>query len=177
MKAIVIDRFRNGRDIVGSSVILRFQAQITIAIKSTDRVDYERHSVREPDLATAGKKVDASQKRCRRSPSRKLHVMTQIDPGAESRSPSTRRAPAGMHKVFIPVAMAVGAFLLLGAGLPWLNAFMPKWVVLRAKIFFLWFLLGAFILAVPAAAIGVAWSCTALSRARRRRDRAGFFAR
>jgi hypothetical protein len=80
-----------------------------------------------------------------------------------------------MRKVFIPVAMAVGAFLLLGAGLPWLNAIMPKWVVLRAKIFFLWFLLGAFILAVPAAAIGIAWSCTALSRARRRRDRAGFF--
>ncbi len=100
--------------------------------------------------------------------------MTEIDSGAESRSRARNPAPAGLPKVLLPIAAVVGAFLLLGAGLPWLRAVTPHWMVIRIQIIFLWVLLGAFLLAVPAAAIGIVWSWTAIVRARKRRDRARF---
>jgi tetratricopeptide (TPR) repeat protein len=100
--------------------------------------------------------------------------MTPIDSGTENSSPSLERPLRGLRRWAVPVATVVGAFLLLGVGLPWLKLLTPHWVVIRAEIFFLWFLLGAFTLAMPAAAFGLVWSWTALSRARRGRDRTGF---
>ena len=76
-----------------------------------------------------------------------------------------------VRKWAIPVASVIGGVLFVGIGLPWLTYFTPRWLVLRAAIIFLWFLLGAFSLSVPAAAIGTVWSWLALARARRRRER------
>jgi hypothetical protein len=98
--------------------------------------------------------------------------MTQCDCGEERRPPSWQLLSGGFRQLVVPVAATVGAFLLLGAGLPWLKTLTPHWVIIRGGIFVLWFLLGAFILAVPAAATGVVWSWIALVRCRRRRDRA-----
>jgi hypothetical protein len=100
--------------------------------------------------------------------------MKRIDPGVEDGSPRPQRSSGGLRKLVIPVVSIVGAFLLLGAGLPWLKTIIPHSVVVSGGIIFLWFLLGAFILAVPAAAIGIVWSWTTLLRSRRRRDRAAF---
>ena len=100
--------------------------------------------------------------------------MKQIDSGTEHRSPGPARSSSGLRKLAIPVAATVGLFLLLGAGLPWLKTIIPHSVIVSSGIIFLWFLLGAFVLAVPAAAIGIVWSWTALGRSRRRGDRAAF---
>jgi tetratricopeptide (TPR) repeat protein len=78
----------------------------------------------------------------------------------------------GFRQFAIPVAVTVGAFLLLGTGLPWLKTLTPHAAIIRGGIVLLWCLLGAFLLAVPAAAIGTVWSWIALLRCRRRRDRA-----
>ncbi len=100
--------------------------------------------------------------------------MKPIESGEESGSPLPERASGGIRKIVIPVVSTVGAFLLLGAGLPWLKTIIPHWVIIRGGIVFLWFLLGFFILAVPASAIGIVWSWRGLLRARRRRDREAF---
>ena len=76
-----------------------------------------------------------------------------------------------LRKWAIPVAWVIGVFLLVGVGFPWLALVTPRWVVLRAGIIFLWFLLGAFTIAVPAASLGTVWSWVVLTRARRRYDR------
>ncbi len=100
--------------------------------------------------------------------------MMQRDFEEKRRSPTRQVRSGGFRQLAIPAAVTVGAFLLLGAGLPWLKTFMPHWMIIRGGIVLLWFLLGAFIFAVPAAAIGMVWSWIALVRSRRRRDRTAF---
>ena len=80
------------------------------------------------------------------------------DSHEEHRSPSRRALSRGFRQLAIPAVVTVGAFLLLGAGLPWPKTFTPHWMIIRGGIVLLWFLLGAFIFAVPAAAIGMVWS-------------------
>jgi hypothetical protein len=136
--------------------------------------DYERDPDGEPDLAMRGRNVDAGEQERRHSKSRNPRIMTQIEHGPANRPPSPRKPSGDVRKLAIAVAWTVGAFVLLGAGLPWLKAITPHWVMIRGGILFLWFLLGAFIVAVPTAAVGMVWSWIALARARRRRDRAAF---
>ncbi len=73
--------------------------------------------------------------------------------------------------VLVGVAVAVG-FVALRVGIPWLIVLTPRWLVRGASIAFLWLLLGAFVLAVPAAVVVGPWSAWSAARARRRRDRA-----
>ena len=122
------------------------------------------------DLAGCCKNINAINNHRRKPKSRKRCVMKQSESGAEQESPSRRSSFGGLRKLAIPVASTVGAFRFLGAGLPWLKTIIPHWVIIRGGIVFLWFLLGFFILAVPAAATGIVWSWRALDRARRRRD-------
>ena len=142
-----------------------------------DRVDYERDSGRQPDLASAtARRSMLARAICRHSNSGNCTIMTQSDAGEEHRSPRFATESLG----WVPPARHSGgsdgrcAFCSCGAGLPWLKAITPHWVIIRGGIVLLWFLLGAFILAVPAAAIGMVWSWIALVRSRRRRDRAAF---
>jgi hypothetical protein len=101
--------------------------------------------------------------------------MTQIESGANvAPTSSSKPSSSVFRRIAVPVAVVVGAFGLLAAGIPWLIAETPHATMIRAGIVFLWILLGAFILAVPAAAIGFVWSWVALAFARRRSNRAGF---
>ena len=100
--------------------------------------------------------------------------MKPIESGEESGSPLPERASGGIRKIVIPVVSTVGAFLLLGAGLPWLKSIIPHWVIISGGIVFLWFLLGFFILAVPASAIGIVWSWRGLLRAQATAGPRGF---
>ena len=60
----------------------------------------------------------------------------------------------------------------LAAGLPWLVVIIPRWLIRLASISFLWALLAAYALAVPAVLVGGVWSYRAAARARKRHDRA-----
>jgi len=62
--------------------------------------------------------------------------------------------------------------MALAAVLPWLVVITPRWLARGAAIWFLWALLGACTLAAPATLAGGVWSCLAIARARRRRERA-----
>jgi hypothetical protein len=75
--------------------------------------------------------------------------------------------------VRIAVAVAV-AFAVLAVGIPWMIVLTPRWLIREASIGFLWGLLVAFVLAVPAALVVGLWSVPGAVRAGRRRDRAAF---
>ena len=98
--------------------------------------------------------------------------MTHASTGVGNETPRPRQSTALLRKWAVPVAGAISGFVVLQVGLPWLRVVTPHWLVIRAGIIFLWILLGAFTLAVPAALIGTAWSWIALARAQRRSDRA-----
>ena len=100
--------------------------------------------------------------------------MTQIDSSAASRSSTPASRFSRWRKIAISVAAVVGAFLVLGMGLPWVWVYTPHWFWMRAGIVLLWSILGVCLIAAPSTAVGVVWSSLAVARARRRRDRAGF---
>ena len=100
--------------------------------------------------------------------------MTQIDSSAASRSSTPASRFSRWRKIAISVAAVVGAFLVLGMGLPWVWVYTPHWFWMRAGIVLLWSILGVCLIAAPSTAVGVVWSSLAVAQARRRRDRAGF---
>ena len=99
--------------------------------------------------------------------------MTDIDSTPENATSPPRRGSALLRKWAVIVASMTGGFLLVGVGYAWLELAAPRWLFLRVAIVFLWFLLGAFSLGLPAAMIGTVWSSLTLTRARRRLDREG----
>jgi hypothetical protein len=93
-------------------------------------------------------------------------------PDVEHETPPPRRPSVNLTPLFVFSGFVAAVFVAVGAGFPWLRAITPRWLVLDAAISFLWTLLGVYFLAVPAIVLGGCWSCLALVRARRRRDRA-----
>ena len=93
----------------------------------------------------------------------------------EKKSTGPVRLEDLLRKWAIPVGLVIVGFLFLAAGLPWVLVVAPTWVKKQAAIVFLWFLLGAFIFAVPTTILTALWSWRTLLRARRRRDRAASF--
>jgi hypothetical protein len=77
-----------------------------------------------------------------------------------------------LNRLIVFSLIVAGAFVAVGAGLPWLKTITPRWLVLDAAIWFLWSLLGFYFLAALAGLVVVCSSCLAVARAHRRGDRA-----
>ena len=135
--------------------------RITITTERRDRVDYDtRLATRTSPCEERVKAFTRARSLVAAWNSQNRHIMTQIE--------LARRTIACCHDRRLTDCASwpfrwrrwSAPFFCWEPGLPWLKVVTPHWVVIRAGIIFLWFLLGAFILAVPAAAIGVIWSWT-----------------
>jgi hypothetical protein len=99
-----------------------------------------------------------------------MTTMNANDPSAADNSLLARWKAMPLSRLIrFAVTVTVGG-LAVAVGAPWLRVFTPRWLIRDASIGFLWTLLGIFVLAVPAVAIGGAWSALAAVRARRRHD-------
>jgi hypothetical protein len=99
--------------------------------------------------------------------------MTSIDPPADQDSRSPRPRWINLVRLVL-ITVTVTLVLAAGAaGIPWLVVIVPRWLIRRVAIAFLWTLLALDTLAVPAVLVGGVWSFLAAARAWKRHDRTG----
>jgi hypothetical protein len=96
--------------------------------------------------------------------------MSNSGPGAACDTSPPRSNSFNLTRLVVFSLIAAVAFIILGAGLPWLRTITPRWLVLGTAIWFLWTLLGFYSVAAPIILVVGCWSSLAAVRARRQRD-------
>src|SRR6516162_7519403 len=97
-------------------------------------------------------------------------MSTSQPPTTDDRQSATIRIrnPVRLVQLASTITCVIVAWLVVA---PWIKVFTPNWLIHNATLFYLWALLGAYVLAVPVLAGGWLWSVTALLRCWRRQDR------
>ena len=97
-------------------------------------------------------------------------LSTDVTP-SEKKADTHRPDRPHLVRLVIVAVMLTGVIVALMVGIPWLSVVIPRWLIRKASIAFLWTLLAVYPMAVPAILVGGLRSSLAVVSAWRRRDR------